>query len=60
MDVAWIGDRDPPKAEKYAVIVELPDFDMRYLSTRSWSGSAWLNMGTNERVTVWLDGLRLP
>lgn len=60
MDVDWIRDRNPQQPEKYAVVVELPDFKMRYLSTRSWSGTGWLNMGTNERVTCWLDRLEMP
>lgn len=48
----------PPKPEKYVVMVE--EGGMAYLTTRSWSGTDWLNMRPCEAVTEWLDGLLLP
>lgn len=51
--------KQPPlKAGKYVVMVE--EGYMAFLSTRSWSGDAWLNMNLGEKVTEWLDGLLTP
>ena len=48
----------PPKPEKYVVVVE--EGGMAYLTTRSWSGTDWLNMRPAEKVTEWLEGLLMP
>ena len=61
--MSWVRWREPadalpPKPEKYVVMVE--EGGVAYLTTRSWSGSMWLNMNACEKVTEWLENLKTP